>query len=164
MKTCVFPGSFDPVTIGHLDLIRRASKLFDRVTVAVMINVAKKGIFAPDERVCLLQKACKDIENVQVLQWDGLLTDYLRIHHETCVIRGVRNGAEFENESINAQANAMLYPGTETLLMFAGNGMNCVSSSAVREIAAFGGDIHPFIPENVREEIDHKLKGENHHG
>ncbi len=157
MKTCVFPGSFDPVTRGHLDVIIRASKLFDQVTVAVMVNIHKRGTLTPEERVGLLKKACAELANVTVVQWDGLLADYMRQNGERCLIRGVRGSAEFETETVNAQVNRMLYPEMETLLLPASDGMGCVSSSMVREIAAFGGDIRAYVPENVAEEIQRLL-------
>lgn len=154
MRTCVFPGSFDPVTKGHMDLIERASALFDRVTVTVMINRNKQGCFPVTKRKELLEKACADLDHVQVDIWDGLLVDYLRARGENTVIRGVRNGADFEAENISAQANRMLYPETETVLLFAGEGKNAISSSAVREIASFGGSVAEFVPEKVVDEIN----------
>ncbi len=157
MKTCVFPGSFDPVTVGHLDLIRRAAKLFDRVTVAVMINVNKHGSIPREERIRLLEKACAGLDNVRIDSWEGLLTDYMRERNEICVIRGLRNGTEYETEKLNAAANRMLNPDMETVLIPASEGVACVSSSTVREIAAFGGDIRAFVPENIAEEISRLL-------
>lgn len=153
MKTCVFPGSFDPVTVGHLDLIRRAALLFDRVTVTVMINRNKKGRLSVEQRVDLLRKACAGMEHVRVESWDGLLADYMKQHGERCAVRGARSVSEFDTELAVAAANRLLDPEMETVLMFAGPGLECVSSSAVREIASFGGDIGPFVPEAVREEI-----------
>ena len=154
MKTCVFPGSFDPVTAGHLDLITRASRLFDRVTAVVMINRSKTGLFPVDKRCELLRKACAHLPNVEVGQWDGLLADYMKMNGETTVLRGIRNTADFENEYTSAAANRMLYPGMETVILFAGDGKNAISSSAVREIASFGGSVAEFVPEQVREEIN----------
>ena len=158
MKTCVFPGSFDPVTNGHLDLISRAAKLFDRVTVTVMINRAKKGRFSPEERVRLLEKACAELDNVVIDRWDGLLADYMKARGERCVIRGVRTSSEYEAESLSAAANAVLDPDIETLLIFASPGMSSISSSTVCEIASFGGDIRPFVPESAADEIIAHLK------
>lgn len=154
MRTCVFPGSFDPVTRGHMDLIERAAALFDRVTVTVMINRNKQGSFPVSTRRELLEKACAGLDNVTVDLWDGLLVDYLRARGENTVIRGVRNTSDFEAESISAQANRMLFPDMETVILFAGDGKNAISSSAVREIASFGGSVAEFVPEQVREEIN----------
>lgn len=153
MSSCVFPGSFDPVTRGHMDLIRRASAVFDRVTVAVMVNIHKQGSMPPEKRIELLRKACAGFENVSVDRWDGLLADYLRHTGERCVIRGVRSTTELDAETAAAAASRMLNPEMETLLMPASGEYACVSSSTVREVAAFGGDIRPFVPEEIAEEI-----------
>ena len=153
MSSCVFPGSFDPVTRGHMDLIRRASKMFDRVTVTVMVNIHKRGTLSPEKRADLLRRACAGLPNVRVEIWSGLLADYLQETGEKCVLRGVRSAGEADAELIAASANRMLNPEMETLLMPASDGLACVSSSAVREIAAFGGNILPFVPEEIAEEI-----------
>ena len=153
MSSCVFPGSFDPPTRGHLDLIRRAAGVFDRVIVAVMVNVRKQGVIDPRKRTELLEKACADLPNVRVDSWDGLLADYMRKHGERCVVRGARGADEFCREIPSAEANKALHPEMETLLLPADPKLSWISSSAVREIAAFGGDVRPFLPENVAEEI-----------
>ena len=155
MVQCVFPGSFDPPTRGHLDLIRRAARLFDRVTVTVMINRAKQGVIPWEERVRMLQKACRDIPNVRVEMWKGLLADYVRQQEgPTAVLRGIRSGAECEQELASAKVNGMLCPGMETILMPAAEGLGLVSSSAVREIASFGGDYRMMVPEEIAADID----------
>ncbi len=160
MTSCVFPGSFDPVTLGHLDLIRRASALFDRVTVTVMVNIHKQGALSPEKRVELLRKACEGLDNVEVDFWSGLLAEYLRESGANCVIRGVRGVTEYDAELTAASVNRLLNPGMETLLMPASEALACVSSSAVREIAAFGGDIRPFVPACVAEELTGLLRRE----
>ncbi len=153
MTECVFPGSFDPVTKGHMDLIRRTAGLFDRVTVTVMVNIHKQGTFSPEERIRLLEKACREYSSVRVERWDGLLADYLKEKGVKCVIRGVRSTGEFEGEIGAAAVNRMLNPEMETLLMPASEEYAGLSSSAVREIAAFGGDVRPFVPDVIAEEI-----------
>ena len=153
MSSCVFPGSFDPVTRGHMDLIRRAARIFDRVQVTVMINVHKQGAIPPEKRAELLRKACAGLDNVRVDIWDGLLAEYVRQTGVDCVIRGVRNASELDAETTAAAVNRMILPGMETVLMPASEEMACVSSSAVREIAAFGGNICSFVPEEIAEEI-----------
>lgn len=159
MKCCVFPGSFDPPTRGHLDLIRRAAAMYDRVTVAVMVNVSKQGMIPWEERVRMLKKTCGDIPNVRVELWKGLLADYIRKQKKpTVVIRGVRNAAEFEREAEAAAVNRTLCPGMETVLIPASEGMGMVSSSTVREIAAFGGDYDFLIPPEIRQDIDRFMK------
>ena len=153
MKTCVFPGSFDPPTRGHLDLIARAARLFDHVTVVVMINRNKQGVLPPETRVRLLNTCCANIPGVSVERWGGLLAEYMRSHGETCVLRGARDAGECQQELISAAANRLLNPEIETLLLPATEGLHCVSSSMVREIASFGGDVRPFLPEEIAEEI-----------
>lgn len=158
MKSCVFPGSFDPLTCGHLDLIRRAAGIFDTVTVAVMQNRAKTGCIPYPERIRMLRKACDGMANVRVELWNGLLADYMRIHPECAVIRGVRSAAEAEQELQSAAINRRLFPGIETVLMPASDGLAEVSSSAVREIASFGGDYSSFVPECNLEDLKKWLK------
>ena len=153
MVSCVFPGSFDPVTNGHLDLIRRAGGLFDRVTVTVMYNVHKQGTIPVDQRVELLQKACFSFPNVRIDRWDGLLADYMRMKDEKIVIRGLRGSLEAEQEMLSSNANKILNDRIETLFMPTDAGLMGVSSSAVREIYSFGGDISSFVPEEITEEI-----------
>lgn len=157
MSSCVIPGSFDPVTCGHMDLILRAARIFDRVTVVVMVNIRKQGCFSPEERVALLEKACRGEEKIRVTRWDGLLSEYMRTAGERTVLRGVRNGTEYDTEQASAQANRMLNPEMETLLLPAGEGTQWISSSAVREIAAFGGEIRGFLPPACAEEIISRL-------
>lgn len=153
MVSCVFPGSFDPVTKGHMDLIQRAASLFDRVTVTVMVNINKKGALSPEDRIRLLEKACRQFSNVQVERWDGLLADYMKKKKERIVIRGVRNTPEFEQEISSACTNKMLNGSVETLFIPTDPALAGVSSSAVREIFSFGGDISAFVPEKLIKEI-----------
>ncbi len=153
MVSCVFPGSFDPVTKGHVDVIQRASRLFDHVTVTVMYNMHKKGAIPVEKRLELLRKACGDCPNVSVDRWNGLLADYMREKNEKIVIRGVRSSAEFEQELNSCEANRLLNSGMETVFVPSSLPMTGISSSAVREIAAFGGNIRAFVPEGLTEEI-----------
>ena len=157
MVSCVFPGSFDPVTKGHLDLISRASRLFDHVTVTVMNNIHKKGSIRIDQRIKLLRSACEAFPNVSVDRWDGLLADYMREKKEKIIVRGVRSSEEFDHELQSVAANRLLTPDTETVFLTCSPEMNGISSSAVREIAAFGGDIRAFVPEGMTEEIQNLL-------
>ena len=159
MSHCIFPGSFDPLTRGHMDLIRRAARLFDRVTVTVMVNRSKAGTIPWEERVRMIQKACRDLPNVRADLWKGLLADYAAAQEEpTVVLRGVRNGTECEQELTSAGVNGLLNPGMETILMPASDGLAQVSSSAVREIASFGGDYGMLVPEEIQEDIDRFLR------
>ena len=161
MTSCVFPGSFDPVTKGHLDLISRAASLFDRVTVTVMINISKKGSIPPEKWVSMLKKICAPYPNVLVESWDGLLADYMEQKGERIVIRGLRSSAEFDHEILSCAANKLLNKQVETLFLPCDPALNGISSSAVREIAAFGGDIRSFVPEDAAEEIISCLSKKN---
>ena len=154
MISCVYPGSFDPVTKGHIHLISRASQMFDRVTVTVMINIRKTGTIPVDRRVQLLRKACSSFSNVIIDQWSGLLSDYMKIHDEKIVIRGIRNAAEFEQEAAAFYANRQLNNSIETLFIPADPDYTGISSSTVREVASFGGDIASFVPDGLAEEIN----------
>ena len=153
MRSCVFPGSFDPVTKGHLDLISRAAAIFDRVTVAVMVNIRKTGAIPVPDRIRMLQKVCAPYVNVRIESWDGLLAEYMKKKKETVIVRGIRNTRELEQELDSAAVNRMLNGRIETVFLPSDPGLTAVSSSAVREIAAFGGDIQAFVPDDLTEEI-----------
>lgn len=150
---CVYPGSFDPPTKGHLDLIERGANLFPELIVAVLQNPAKKNAFTVEERVEMLRRACAHLPNVRVDAFGGLLVDYLRQAGAETVLRGVRTVRDFETEFQMAQINRRLSPQVETVLLPASSEEGFVSSSAVREIAHFGGDIAPFVPAEILEHI-----------
>ncbi len=161
MVSCVFPGSFDPVTKGHLDLISRAAFVFDHVTVALMINISKKGAIPTEKRLELLRTACRPFGNVTVESWQGLLADYMREKKEKIVIRGIRGGNELDLELQSAAAGRLLNDRYEVIFLPSDPAYKGISSSAVREIAAFGGDIRAFVPEQVAEEITVLLSNRN---
>ena len=158
MKECVIPGSFDPITCGHMNLIERSAKIFDNVTVAVMVNISKSGVIPYQERVEIIRKACQKVPNVKVILWKGLLAEYIKEHPECVVIRSVRNCGEFEHEVMSADINRRLCPEMETLLLPASSELSEISSSAVREIASFGGNISGLVPSGVYKEIQKRLK------
>ena len=160
MSSCVFPGSFDPVTRGHVDLISRMSVLFDHVTVTVMNNIHKNGSIPVDTRINLLEKACGSFSNVYVERWDGLLADYMKKKGETIIVRGIRSGLEFDQELQSSMANRRLNSKLETVFLPCSPLTEGISSSAVREIAAFGGDISAFVPDGLTEEITALLSKE----
>jgi len=145
-RTCVFAGSFDPVTVGHLDIIRRAARLCDRLLVTVMYNPAKQGCFTVEERLDFLARATADIPHVEVDAWDGLMVDYVRKMDADFVVRGVRGASDLESETNLAQINSRLLPGLETVFLPTKPELACVSSSAVREAAFFGADFSSFVP------------------
>ena len=150
---CVYPGSFDPPTIGHLDLIERGARIFPELIVAVLQNPAKKNAFTVEQRMDMLRRACAPLPNVRIDAFGGLLVDYLRKTGAETVLRGVRTVNDFETEFQMAQINRQLFPKVETLLLPASPEEGFISSSAVREIAYFGGDITPFVPAEILEDI-----------
>lgn len=152
-RICVYAGSFDPVTIGHEDIIRRAAKLCDKLYVTVMYNPAKTGCFTVAQRLEMLSRVCRDIPHVEVDAWSGLMVDYVRKMDANFVVRGVRGAADLEAESSLAQINSRLMPGLETVLLMAKPELGCISSSAVREAALFDADFSSFVPTCVYPDI-----------
>lgn len=152
-RICIYPGSFDPITIGHMDIIRRAAVLFDKVIVAVLHNPAKKGAFPIEERLNMIRKACATIPNVEVDTFGGLLADYVKQTRAQAVVRGLRGISDFESECQMAQVNLQVLPGMETLFMMTRPEHAHISSSVVRELASFGGDVQAYIPPEIREDV-----------
>ncbi len=152
-KTCVYPGSFDPVTYGHLDLIERAVRLFPKVIVAVLNNPAKQNCFSVEKRLELLKKACAHLPTLEFDSFDGLLVDYLAQKDARIVIRGLRAVTDFESEFQMAQVNHQIAPNMETLFLMTSPNHAYVSSSIVREIGSFGGDISPFVPPGILADV-----------
>ncbi len=149
-RTAVYAGSFDPPTCGHVDIIRRASALFDHLVVAVAGNVRKNALFTPEERVELLREVLRDDPRVEVERIDGLLVDYARQRGATAIVRGLRAVGDFEYEFQMACMNHHLAPTVETVFLMTAQEYFYVSSSLVKEVATFGGDVTPFLPEPVR--------------
>lgn len=152
-RICIYPGSFDPITVGHMDIIRRAGSIFDRVIVAVLHNPAKRGCFPLEDRLALIRTACAGLANVTVDAFDGLLVDYVRKTGAQVVVRGLRAVSDFESEFQMAQVNHQVLPGMETLFMMTLPEHAYISSSIVRELAAFGGDIGPFVPAEILPQV-----------
>lgn len=152
-SVCLFPGSFDPVTNGHMDVIRRAAKIFDRVVVGVLHNPDKQGLFSVEQRVAMLKKACADIPQAEVIAYGGLLADLTREKNIRVVIRGVRGTGDLESETAMARINGQLDPGLETLLLPASPGCGEISASMVRQLAQFGADLKPYVPRAVLRDI-----------
>lgn len=154
MRTAVCPGSFDPITLGHLDLIRRASVLFDRVLVCVMSNGEKdRGMFPPEERLRLARLAVADLPRVEAELWTGLLADYARARGACAVVKGVRGGGDFDMEYQMAWINDSLAPGLETVLLPASPRYVWFSSTMAREMIRYGQDLERYLPSAVAEEI-----------
>ena len=162
MVTAVYPGSFDPATYGHLDVIRRASVSFDRVVVGVLQNSAKSPLFSVEERVKMLKEVTKDLDNIRIVPFDGLLVEFASRMNAGLVIRGLRAITDFEYELQMSQTNQKLDPNIETMFLTTSIEYSYLSSTTVREIAAFGGDLTQFVPEAVALELEKKMntKGE----
>lgn len=156
-RIAVYPGSFDPVTFGHRDIIQRASLLFDRVIVLVSVNAVKNPSFTAVERVKMLDKVVKNVDNVVVDVWDGLLVDYIKQVDACAIIKGLRAVSDFEYEFQMALANKILYDGAETVFLTTSSENMYLSSSVVKQIASFGGDISHFVPECILEDIKARL-------
>lgn len=144
-RIAVFPGTFDPMTIGHLDLLRRAAALFDRVVVAVGVNTGKQALFPLDERLARIRRATAGMANVEVETYEGTTVDFCLAHCARYIVRGIRNIADFEYERNIADINRLLCPDIETVFLTADPRLAVVSSSMVRELLAFGKDASPYI-------------------
>ena len=158
-RIAIYPGSFDPITIGHLDIIRRSAKLFDKIIVVVMSNHRKAGLhaFTVDERVELVRKCTENIENVSVDSYMGLLADYARQKQAIAVVKGLRAVSDFEDEFQQALINKKLNDEIETVFMAASSENMFLSSSVIKQVCMLGGDVTPFIPKEVSKEIIDKL-------
>ena len=154
----IYPGSFDPVTFGHADVIARSSKKVDELIVGVLNNKAKSPLFSVEERVRMLEEITKDMPNVRIVPFEGLLVDFARKLKADLVIRGLRAITDFEYELQMAQTNQKLEPGLETVFLTTSLEYSYLSSSTVKEVAAFGGDISQFVPEPVADRITEKMK------
>lgn len=148
-ETIIYPGSFDPPTNGHLDLITRASKLFDRLIVAVLGQDGKKPLFSVEERLGMLQESTSSLENVTVESFDGLLVDYARRHQARLILRGIRAVSDYEYELQMALMNRKLLPELETIFMLPAEAYSYLSSRLVKEVWGLGGNIHDLVPEVV---------------
>jgi len=158
-KIAIYPGSFDPITSGHVDLIHRASRLFDEVIVAITQNVNKNSFLSIDERIEAVNTSIEALDNVRVLRFDSLLVDFARDHNAQIIIRGLRAVSDFEYEFQLSGMNKRLNPNIETLFMTPSEEFANISSSLVREILSLGGDISPFVPECVESILErHKSK------
>ena len=160
MRRAVYPGSFDPVTFGHLDIIERSARLVDELVVAVLVNHAKTPLFSADERVNMLKDMTKNIPNVRVESFSGLSVDFVRKCEAQLIVRGLRAITDFEYELQMAQTNRIIDPGIDTIFLTTNLEYAYISSTTVKEVASFGGDISRFVPDRIGRLIFDKLRSQ----
>lgn len=164
MSKAVYPGSFDPITKGHLDIIKRCSYVFDEVIVAVLVNPAKKGWFTTDERVDMIERVTSDLSNVKVSSFEGLLVDFMEDEDIDVIVKGLRTMTDFDYEMQMALMNKKLNKTKETMLMMTNSKYSYLSSSAIKQVALFKGNLEGLIPGELEDEIRERVKmieGEN---
>ena len=158
MRKAIYAGSFDPVTLGHLDIIKRSSRMFDELVVSVLNNSEKNPLFSVEERVTMLKDITSDIENVTVTSFGGLLVDYAKKIDADILVRGLRAVTDFEYELSIAQTNHVVSPDVDTVFLTTKLEYAYLSSTTVKEIASYGGDISKFVPEVLIDRIQRKVK------
>ena len=158
MLRAIYPGSFDPVTFGHLDIIERASRIADELIVGVLQNNAKTSLFSVEERVTMLNEVTKNMKNVKIIPFDGLLIDFAKQMEAKVIVRGLRAITDFEYELQMSQTNRKLNSDVETLFLTTSLDYSYLSSTTVKEVASFDGDITQFVPEIVAKEVTKKIK------
>ena len=157
MKNAIYPGSFDPVTIGHLNIIRRAAEIFDHLTVCVMVNAGKNPMFTLEERVDLIRRVTKDLPNVEVDSSGELLAEYCRKKGKCVIVKGLRAGSDFENEFQMAMINHKLNPDLDTMFLTAEHQYTYLSSSVVKELGRYHVDLGDFLPEEIIPDFVRKM-------
>ncbi|MEW6526984.1 MAG: pantetheine-phosphate adenylyltransferase [Spirochaetota bacterium] len=157
MQIGIYPGSFDPLTCGHLDIIKRATQLFDKLIVAIARNSEKFPLFAVEERLAMLQECCKDISKVEITSFDGLLAEYCKKNNINFIVRGLRAIVDFEYEYAIALMNKELAPSVETIFLMSKSEFSFVSSKMVKEVASYGGDISRLVPQFVSSKLKEKF-------
>ena len=158
MRVAIYPGSFDPITNGHLDIIERGSKVFDKLIVGVLVNIDKRGLFSIEERVELIKRVTSHLENVEVVSFNGLLVDLAKRNNARVILKGLRAVSDFEYEFQMALMNSQLDSEVETLFMTTSAANSFLSSSSVKQVAKFGGDIKGLVPDEIIDDVIRKIK------
>lgn len=164
MKSAIYPGSFDPITIGHLNIIRRAANIFDKLTVCVMVNSVKNTMFSLEERVRLIQMVTKDLPNVEVEGSDELLAEYARKKGACVIVKGLRAGSDFENEFQMAMINHKINPDLDTMFLTAEHQYTYLSSSVVKELGRYRVPLGDFLPEEIVPVFEERIKQQQQGG
>jgi pantetheine-phosphate adenylyltransferase len=157
MKTAIYPGSFDPVTIGHLNIIRRASNIFDRLIVCVMVNAGKNPMFTQQERVELIRRVTRDLPNVEVDSSNELLAEYAKRKGSCVIVKGLRAGSDFESEFQMSMINRKINPELDTMFLTAEHQYTYLSSSMVKELGMYHVDLRDFLPEEIIPDFQEKI-------
>ena len=157
MRRAIYPGTFDPITFGHLDIIERSCRIFDELIVGILVNQSKVPMFTAQERVDMIREALGHNNNIKVVSFDGLLIEFARKNGADCIVRGLRAVTDFEYELQMTQTNKAIAPDIDTIFLTTSLKYSYLSSSAVRELANFGADISKFVPENVKMRILEKI-------
>ncbi len=165
MSIAICPGSFDPMTLGHLNIVRRTSRIFEKVVVLVMVNATKKtSMFTIDERVDMIRRITAGYPNVTVDTFDGLLAEYAKRYEHAIIVKGLRAGTDFENEFQMSQINKMINPALETMFLTSSEKYTFLSSSVVRELASYGADLSEFLPREIIDEVLLRARGGKRNG
>lgn len=160
MKTVIYPGTFNPITNGHIDLVERASKLFDKVVLAIAFSERKSPMFSLEERIDLCQKALGHLDNIEVCGFNNLLVEFAKTKDSNIVLRGVRSMKDFEYEIQMADMNRAMVSGFETVFLTPSDGLSYISSTLVREISTMGGDVANFVPPIVLDALNQRRNGQ----
>ena len=158
MKNAIYPGSFDPITVGHLNIIRRASQIFDKLTVCVMVNAGKNPMFTLEERVALIKRVVADLPNVEVDYSSELLAEYARKKGSCVIVKGLRAGSDFENEFQMAMINHKINPDLDTMFLTAEHQYTYLSSSIVKELGRYNVELQDFLPEEIIPDFLERIK------
>ena len=159
MRVAIYPGSFDPITNGHLDIITRGSKIFDKLIVGVLVNIDKVGLFSIEERVELIKRVTSHLDNVEVVSFNGLLVELAKKNNAKVILKGLRAVSDFEYEFQMALMNSQLDADVETLFMTTAATNSFLSSSSVKQVAKFGGEIKGLVPDGIIDDVIKKIKG-----